>query len=213
MRLLSSGNTRQSPVRSSSVRSVFPSRTADATLAGFSRASTNAEGHGHRGRPMSTASDSRSVSSYPGRGTQRQRDPLRPRNDGAPGPGDNLPLRGRGTGRDIPVTTCQMVAEERVEPYEVRTCQMVAEERVQTFPSPPAYVAEERVEPYEVRTCEMVAEERVGPSPSPPVRWSPRNESSPTTSARASMFPKSESRPFRSRPASMSKSSEWSVSP
>ena len=32
------------------------------------------------------------------------------------------------------MTTCQYVAEERVEPYEVRTCRYVPEERVEIDP-------------------------------------------------------------------------------
>ncbi len=81
--------------------------------------------------------------------------------------------------RQVPVTTCRYVAEERVEidprhhlsstsprnassrmrSAPAATCPRSASNR---SPSPPAqYVAEERVEPYEVRTCEMVAEERV----------------------------------------------------
>ena len=62
----------------------------------------------------------------------------------------------------ITITTCQLVAEVRAEPYEVRTCRYVPEERVESIPVTTCqYVAEERVEPIEVRKCEMVAEERV----------------------------------------------------
>ena len=99
------------------------------------------------------------------RGAQRHRDPLRPRNHGAPGARDDLPLRRRGTGRErSPSPPAQYVAEERVEPYEVRTCQYV---------SPRSGSRRSR---------------------SPPASTSPRNASSPTRCARARWSPRSGSR-------------------
>ena len=65
---------------------------------------------------------------------------------------------------NVPVTRlAQMVAEERVQPYEIRTCTMVNEEHVENVPVTrlAQMVAEERVQPYEIRTCTMVNEEHV----------------------------------------------------
>ena len=57
----------------------------------------------------------------------------------------------------MPVTSCQIVCEEKVEPYTVTTCQMVAEEKVENMPvTTCSYVNEEKVETIPVTSCKMV---------------------------------------------------------
>ena len=83
------------------------------------------------------------------------------------GPGRARPaLRGplllhglRGEGPELPVTTCSMVQEERVQPYEVRSCSMVCEEKVEASRSRPA------------RWCRRSGCSRMR---SAPARWSAR---------------------------------------